>query len=65
MAAKTQRCDGCLRLRLALAWAAILLAAIVCPDSQLRVLGKEVVIEPNWIPSHEKGPRAMCYRGES
>lgn len=63
-AAKPQRCDGCL-LRLARAWAAILRAAFVCPNSQLSVLGKEVVIEPNWIPSHEKGPRAMCYRDES
>lgn len=58
-----ERCNGCLRL--ARAWAAILPAASVCPDSQFRVLGKEVVIEPNWIPSHEKGPRAICYRDES
>lgn len=63
IAAKPQSCDGCLRL--ARVWAAILRAAFVCPESQLSVLGKEVVIEPNWIPSHEKGPRAMCYRGES
>lgn len=63
IAAKPQSCEGCLRL--ARPWAAILRAAFVCPDSQLSVLGKEVVIEPNWIPSHEKGPRAMCYRDES
>lgn len=63
IAAKPQSCEGCLRL--ARAWAAILPAAFVCPDSQLSVLGNEVVIEPNWIPSHEKGPRAMCYRDES
>lgn len=60
IAAKPQSCGGCLRLPRA--WAAILRAALVCPDSQLSVLDKEVVIEVNWIPSHEKGPRAMCYR---
>lgn len=60
IAAKPQSCEGCLRL--ARAWAAILPAAFVCPDSQLSVLVKEVVIELNWIPSHEKGPRAMCYK---
>lgn len=63
IAAKPQSREGCLRL--ARPWAAILPAAFVFPDSQLSVLGKEVVIEPNWIPSHEKGPRAMCYRDES
>lgn len=63
IAAKPQSCGGCLGL--ARVWAAILRAAFVCPDSQLSVLGNEVVIKPNWIPSHEKGPRAMCYRGES
>lgn len=63
MAAKPQSCDGCLRL--ARAWAAILPAPFACPDSQLSILVKEVVIEPNWIPSHKVGPRAMCYRDES
>lgn len=62
MAAKPQRRDGCLRLTRARA--AILPAVFVCPDSQLSVLVKEVVIEPNWIPSHKVGPRAMCYRDE-
>jgi hypothetical protein len=60
MAAKPQSCDGCLRL--ARAWAAILPAAFVFPDSQLSILVMEVVIEPNWIPSHKVGPGAMCYR---
>lgn len=64
MAAKPQSRDGCL-LRLARAWAAILRAALACPDSQLRILVKEVVIEPNCIPSQKIGPRAICNRDES
>jgi hypothetical protein len=62
MAAKAQRRDGCLRLGRVLA--AILPAAFACPDSQLSILVKEVVIEPDSIPSHNVGPRAMCYRDE-
>lgn len=62
MAAKPQRRDGCLRLTRARA--AILPAVFVCPDSQLSILVKEIVIEPDWIPSHKVGPRAMCYRDE-
>lgn len=63
MAARPHSRDGCLRL--ARAWAAILRAASVCLDSQLGILVEDLVIEPNWIPSHKIGPRAMCYRDES
>lgn len=63
MTAKPHSCDGCLRL--ARAWAAILRAASVFPDCQLSILVEEIVIEPDWIPSHKSGPRAMCYRDES
>lgn len=62
MAARPQSRDGCLRLARALA--AILRAALVCPDSRLSSLVKEVVIEPNWIPSHKVWPGAMCYKDE-
>lgn len=58
-AAKAHDRDGCLRLvRL---WLAILLFAFVCTDCPFGLLGEKIVIELHWIPSHEKGHRAMCH----